>query len=380
MLRYLITMTIAPNTWQQITPGATPLGATPLGATPTGATPAGQPVEFDPTRGTIEFYQNKYMIVRHTLEVQQEIEKLINQMRKALGEQVSIEARFLVVGENFLEDIGIDFDLMYDAGAKGKDRIDFAQSSYDAAAASASKLPGSLAGSTVAALVTGGYGNIVIDDLQVDFLIKATQAHRDSKLLTAPKVTVLSGEMAAIEVQTTKVYPSRIVAGSTTYAGGLTGYGGNWFEPEMGTIVSGPTLSVTPIITKDKKHVLLNIVAELQDIISLDPYKYEIPPAAAGDLPTPVEVILPQTELSRVQTRVSVPDGGTLLLGGLKITAEEEREVGVPGLSKLPLLGRLFDNRSKVRDNKILLILVKPTIILQEEKDAEAVAALEAAF
>jgi general secretion pathway protein D len=72
-----------------------------------------------------------------------------------------------------------------------------------------------------------------------------------------------------------------------------------------------------------------------------------------------------------------VPDGGTLLLGGLKRSATDEKEVGVPVLSKIPVLGRLFTNRSKVADQQILLILVKPTIILQEETDAEAVAAME---
>jgi general secretion pathway protein D len=72
-----------------------------------------------------------------------------------------------------------------------------------------------------------------------------------------------------------------------------------------------------------------------------------------------------------------VPDSGTLLLGGLKRSAGDRKEVGVPILSKIPIIGRLFTNRSKVADQKILLILVKPTIILQEEADAEAVAAME---
>jgi len=74
---------------------------------------------------------------------------------------------------------------------------------------------------------------------------------------------------------------------------------------------------------------------------------------------------------------VSVPDGGTLLLGGQRITAEVEKEAGVPVLSKIPVVGRLFSNRTKVKDHKILLILVKPTIILQEEREKEAIAALE---
>ena len=49
----------------------------------------------------------------------------------------------------------------------------------------------------------------------------------------------------------------------------------------------------------------------------------------------------------------------------------------MPVLSKIPVLGRLFTNRSKIADKQILLILVKPTIILQEEADAEAVAAMD---
>ena len=76
-------------------------------------------------------------------------------------------------------------------------------------------------------------------------------------------------------------------------------------------------------------------------------------------------------------TRLSVPDSGTLLMGGQKITAEVEKEAGVPILSKIPIIGRLFSNRSIVRDQKILLILVKPTIMLQEEREAEAIASME---
>ncbi len=89
------------------------------------------------------------------------------------------------------------------------------------------------------------------------------------------------------------------------------------------------------------------------------------------------DVQTPDQEMSTLSTRVSVPDRGTLLLGGQRVTAEVETEAGVPILSKLPLVGRLFRNRSKVKDSKILLILVKPVIILQEEREAEAIAALE---
>jgi type II secretory pathway component GspD/PulD (secretin) len=49
----------------------------------------------------------------------------------------------------------------------------------------------------------------------------------------------------------------------------------------------------------------------------------------------------------------------------------------VPGLSKIPVIGRLFSSRSQVKDQDVLLVLVKPTIILQQEKEREYFAPLE---
>jgi type II secretory pathway component GspD/PulD (secretin) len=138
----------------------------------------------------------------------------------------------------------------------------------------------------------------------------------------------------------------------------------------------GSSLEITPIISHDKKNVLLYVITQLQDLLRMKSHLVEGPVGADGTVQT-YTVTVPETETSQVMTRVSVPDTGTLLLGGQKITAEIEKEAGVPILSKVPLLGRLFSNRSKIRDHKILLILVKPTIILQEEREAEALAAME---
>jgi type II secretory pathway component GspD/PulD (secretin) len=79
----------------------------------------------------------------------------------------------------------------------------------------------------------------------------------------------------------------------------------------------------------------------------------------------------PEQQVTQLNTTVSVPDGGTLLLGGQTLSAELTREAGVPVLSKIPFLKRLFTNRSSAKDDQVLLILVKPTIIIEREKEAE---------
>jgi len=335
----------------------------------------------DTGEGTITTYprqQPKKLAVLQTREVHKKIEKLLKEMRKALGYQVSIEARFLSVSENFLEDIGLDIDFEYNVGGKWG-LLKFSQTSAVSTAPDVStKVPGSLGGISPAIAVEGGYGSI-LNDLQVAFILRATQAHTDAKTLTAPKVTVLSGESAVFQIQRQISYalpPDIVRSVSRGYytGGGLEEFG---LQQNVYSIPVGTLLNITPIITPDKRNVLLNIVTQMQDLLRIRTHTVAgIVDAGDGEQSEIVEypVSVPETETSQVMTRVSIPDGGTLLLGGQKITVELNKEAGVPVLSKIPIIGRMFSNRSTIKDQQILLILVKPTIILQEEREAEAIA------
>jgi type II secretory pathway component GspD/PulD (secretin) len=299
-------------------------------------------------------------------------------MRQSLGNQVAIEAVFLVVTENYLEDIGLDVDFSLNLGSKWG-QLSFEQGSAVATTPDpTSKISGSLGGVEAAATVTGGYGSI-LDDLQVSFLLRAVQAHTDSKAIVAPKNTVLSGESAAFSVQSIVSWVIPPTTGTTTTGTGIgTGVTTNQTQQNVGMIPVGSMLSITPTISHDKKYVLLNIVTTLTDLLRLRTHQVEQVVTTGTTTGTEeYDVTVPETETSSVMTRVSVPDGGTLLLGGQKITAEIEKEAGVPVLSKIPVVGRLFSNRSKIKDHKILLILVKPVIMLQPELEAEAIAGME---
>jgi len=329
--------------------------------------------------GTIRLYEGKKLVVRQTRKIHKQIEQLLKDMRKSLSEQVAIEARFLLVGENFLEDIGLDIDFELNSNLDwGSSSAPFTitQNSAVETEPADTGIPGSFAG-TVASVITGGYGSM-LDDLQVSFLLRATQAHKDSKTLTEPKVTVLSGESAVFRTQRTIRYalPPDISTSITTLGGGGAGTNLQNIQNNFNEIPTGTILNVTPTITHDKKHVLLNITTQKIGFLGFETSTIEIPDLETGTV-FEQQIDLPQTEISRVQTRVSVPDGGTLLLGGQKVTSEVEEEVGVPLLNKIPIIGRLFDNRSKIKDNQILLILVKPTIILETETDAAAIAAMK---
>jgi type II secretory pathway component GspD/PulD (secretin)/tetratricopeptide (TPR) repeat protein len=326
--------------------------------------------------GSITLYGGKKLVVLQTRAVHKKVEELLKEMRKALGEQVSIEAKFLLVAENFLEDIGLDIDFGLWNGGKGKwSAISVENSSFEAVKPTSTDVSGTLA-ETLSTRITGSYGSI-LNDLQVAFVLRATQAHRESKTLTAPKVTVLSGESATFRAQRPFRYVLPPDVGSSTSQ--FTGGGGNTnqnIRNNYNTIPIGTVLNVTPTITPDKKHVLLNIETQKTGLLEFTSTTIEIPDIVNGTTISQT-IEMPQTEISRVQTRVNVPDGGTLLLGGQKVSSEVEKEVGTPILSKIPFFGRLFGNRGNIKDDQILLILVKPTIILQEETDADALGVMD---
>ena len=73
--------------------------------------------------------------------------------------------------------------------------------------------------------------------------------------------------------------------------------------------------------------------------------------------------------MSLVQTTVSVPDKGTVLLGGQRLVKEVEVETGVPVLSKIPFINRFFTNRLTSKTEETLLILIRPEIIIQQENE-----------
>ena len=316
-------------------------------------------------------FSSNVLVIRQSLENHEKIRNLLDELRSSLGEQVSIEARFLTVTENFLEQIGLDLDMLISPSSGKWNDIIFSQSHADGARTQSTGVPGSLPGN-VASTISGGY---ILDDLQVSFILEATQAHKDSKNLNAPKVTVLSGESAAIRVQTAFSYVADYDFQDITAAGDNQPTR-TIADPEIAVIRDGVVLNVSPTITSDKKYVLLRIMTSYT---KTDFDSYEIPSdsEASSRLYT---IQLPVSQIADVRTRVTVPDGGTLLIGGQKLTGEVNTDQGVPVLSKLPFVGRLFENRGRRKDSSILLILVKPTIILQDEQERDAIAAMENRF
>ncbi len=76
-----------------------------------------------------------------------------------------------------------------------------------------------------------------------------------------------------------------------------------------------------------------------------------------------VQIFVPVIETGTVRTTVTIEDGQTLLLGGVRRVGGDEVERGLPLLEDLPVLSRPFRNQSAIAEERSLLVLIRAQVI-----------------
>jgi len=243
--------------------------------------------------------------------------------------QIQIEARLLTATEDFLEDMGLDANSVQNTDTWLEPVI-----------AEPTSPP------------TSPTYTRILDDLHVTFLLKAVQAHKDAHLLAAPRIMVLDGETASVSV---------LVEG-INYISGYTEPNRPSDEPQPKTdcLTDGFTLQLTPKTTSDEKHITLNMDFDLSNLLGFESHMYK------GKYPYET----PHIEKVSLRGQVVLPDGKTLLIGGPEITPQVRTDSGVPMLGDLPVIGKLFRSENWTDESRILLILIKPTVVLEEQSEA----------
>ncbi|HEY6853263.1 MAG TPA: hypothetical protein VI139_03380, partial [Gemmatimonadales bacterium] len=74
----------------------------------------------------------------------------------------------------------------------------------------------------------------------------------------------------------------------------------------------------------------------------------------------------------KVQTRLSLKNGSTVMLGGLMSSNESRGNAGIPFLKDIPIIGQAFRNNTNKSDRTELIVLITPYII-EDDNDAQAV-------
>jgi type II secretory pathway component GspD/PulD (secretin) len=361
VLKQLLQDTVAKNTWES------------MGGT-----------------GNIQYFpMGMALVINQTQEVQEEVQLLLATLRKLQDLQVSVELRAVVVSETFFERIGVDFNMNINAPKLGGTQALLAG---DLATA---ETKGAVSGLNAAGTLTpnlgfpinnssfnfttpafGGYqpaaglslGLAFLSDIQVFMFLEAVQGDRRAHVMQAPKLTVFNGQQATIgglvnRPIVTSLQPVQLGDGNVTMA------------PVFTNLPQGLTMQVQPVVSPDRRFIRLNVTPTLTGIVDTAGAQLLVSPGLANNPPLPNGQLsvsisnLQSTSLQIANTTVTVPDGGTVLLGGFKFLAEERTEYGPPVLSKIPYLSRLFRNVGWSRDGATLIYLVTARIIMVEEEE-----------
>ena len=175
--------------------------------------------------------------------------------------------------------------------------------------------------------------------------------YEDSRVVirSRPRVLVKSGQTATIDVGNEIPVVSQI-ADSGTQTEGATN-----FLQQVSYRKTGVQLEITPIVQASGR-VDLEIAQSLS----------EARPTAATSLDGN------PTILNRhFTTSLTLQDGGALLLGGLISGSRSGGDTGVPGIAKVPVLGRLFRTDSYQEDRTELMVMVIPYVVADYEEGWE---------
>jgi len=170
---------------------------------------------------------------------------------------------------------------------------------------------------------------------QVDATLEAISTENEVHLLARPSLTVANNQEG--EIQIGSQVP--VEQGESIGASGIAITNIQYRD-------TGIVLSITPQINSDG-IINLKIRQELSSVDS----------RALGVNGNPI------CNNQEINTTVAVPDGESVVLGGLIQTDTENLITGVPGLSKIPLLGRLFSYSQERVERRELFIVIRPEII-----------------
>lgn len=329
--------------------------------------------------------------------------------RYAETKQVSIEAKFIEVEQGVLEELGINWnaqgkhahtilqtgtssrstDTQYSnlrslnsvfGRSASTDNTGSISTTYNTAADTQSISTTSLSTNVphlptdinvgAATIATGDFLG-VLHGFSLNAVIQALEQHAGSDLMSAPKLTVLSGKTANIVVAQEFRYPKRYgdirsdvgMSGSNTSSGaaGVTITAGTPLEFETRNI--GVEMEVTPIVEANNSISLClkPCVTEFDGFIEYGGTSVAI--ASSTTVRLPSGFLQPIFSTRKIRTEVNIYNGATVVMGGL--TREEVKEVHdkVPFLGDIPILGKLFQSKGETAQKKNLLIFVTADVV-----------------
>jgi type IV pilus assembly protein PilQ len=293
------------------------------------------------------------LLLQDTAERLADIRRLVQTLDIPVR-QVLIEARIVIVNDDFSRELGVRFGASAVAGYGGSNGLAWVGSQgLDSATGDGGPSIGlggngghDPNGTVQTSSVNDRYmvnlpvGNpagrlaltLLNSNYVVDLELTAAQNEGRGEVVSAPRVITANGKEAVIEQGTEIPYQESASSGATT----------TQFKKAV------LSLTVTPQITPDDR-VILDLTVKKDNVGQL------VKSATGGEVPS--------IDTRTITTMVVVNDGQTVVLGGIMETEKRDSVSKVPFLGDVPGLGALFRSKTRKDNKSELLIFVTPKIL-----------------
>ena len=268
--------------------------------------------------------QQRLMIVWDTRDPK-DLHDLLDHLRLRIdvpARQILIEAQVIELDVDYLRELGIQFD-----GSQDGNSWSFQQSAQG-----------------LDQPFTYTFTRPSIQSLlNLNVTLSALEDDGNARVLSRPSVLVLDGRQARIQVGSKIPFTSNV-----TVTGDIANFTNKYLNV-------GIALNLRPRASQDGSEVTMQV----ETLISSAG-----PSAVAAETNT---LIAPPILSREVQSLVRVANDTPFIIGGLISTSRNENDAGIPGLRKIPWLGRLFSRQDVTRERTEVIVVITPHVIPIED-------------
>jgi len=333
---------------------------------------------------------DNFILINHTEEVQRQVRDFLNDLRRFNSSLVTIESKFLSVSNNWIQEIGVDFrgldnidvtdvtNGLEDQSSRGLDNGGTGTAGQNAAGhpsagiyyddgqdgdyrATTQNFFGSQLGNALSTIGGATFQIGFLDQINLNAILRAVEKSSEVELVNDQVLSVHNTQRAYVSVINQRAYIQDFDVEVAQFQAVA--------DPQINVLNEGVVLDVRPTIHHNRKYLTLEIQPTVAKVVALRDFS-----STLGGNTSPIQFQLPELEVQSVFTSAVIPDGGSIMLGGLSRIRNIERRAEVPWLARIPLIGFFFKQEGYSDENKSLMILIRARItdVRDELKKIEA--------
>ncbi len=303
--------------------------------------------------------QTGELLIRAFPRELRDVEQYLAGQKQILERQVILEAKILEITLNDGSQTGIDWSLAFGKGQQSAMTVTGAGSLLGNAntnplfvdSTSGNFFPSPL-NNAAAPTYFGGAFAMHLNMGSFDGIIELLKTQGKVHVLSSPRVATLNNQKAVIRVGQDEYFVTdvRSESASSSFASTVA------LVPRFAPFFSGIALDVTPQIADDGR-VMLHIHPLVSEVTT--DQKQVILGSGSNVQSYPMAL----NRVRETDTMIQASDGEVVVIGGLMKDVEINRKAGVPGLSDIPLVGRLFQQDQESNKKSELVILLRPRVV-----------------